>query len=74
VAAENNAFVQLGFSGTVGVPPIDRPSELGGLSAARSFSGGASRGVSDFERALSSNPGKAVVTHGVVTSTQESPE
>jgi len=74
VAAENNAFVQLGFSGTVGVPPIDRPSELGGSSAALSFSGGALRGLSDFERALSSNPGEAVVTHGVVTSTQESPE
>jgi hypothetical protein len=75
VAAENNAFVQLGFSGTVGGTPTDRPSELGGSSAALSFSGGALRGVSDFERALSSNPGETVVTHGVVvTSTQESPE
>jgi hypothetical protein len=73
-AAEHNAFTdftELGFSGTEGVLPIEKPTEIGGSPP--SFSRDTARGISDFERALQTGEVQPAAVHGVETSTSETP-
>jgi hypothetical protein len=68
-SAEHNAFTELGFSGTVGGTPTEKPTEI--EERPPSFSRDTARGISDFERALQTEETEPVAAHDVATSTQE---